>query len=88
MAMESTPIRATKNMRAGGNRTSNMAKELKLCQMAQYLRGVFCMAKRTDMERTFGVIILPIKGTGKIMTSMVKEPIRGRIKELIVVAGN
>lgn len=88
MAMESIPIKALKNMRAGGNRTNSMAKELKLCQMAQYLKDDSFMAKRTDMVRTFGATILPIKGIGKIMTLMVKEPILGQIKEHIVVAGN
>ena len=36
-AMESIRIRANKNTKDGGNQMSNMAKEKKLCQMAQYL---------------------------------------------------
>ena len=40
------------------------------------------------MVRIFGATKLPIKATGKTMTSMVKEPIIGLIKDLIVVTGN
>ena len=41
MAMESIRIRANRNMKDGGNQMSNMAKEKKLCQMAQYFLDDF-----------------------------------------------
>ena len=87
-AMESTPIKALKSMKVGGNQISNMAREKRLCRMAQNLRADFFMVKRTDMVKTIGAITLPIRAIGKTMTSMVKVPIVGQIRELIVVAGN
>ena len=87
-AMESTPIKAIKSMKGGGNQISNMAREKRLCQTAQNLRAGFYMVKRTAMVKTFGVITRPIRAIGKTMTSMVKVPIVGQIRELIVVAGN